>query len=336
MVRGRRHCPEPAGRRPRRGRPLRRGPSLRGRRRRADARRRNLRRLVGPGPAHCHRRWPAATVLVNLSASNEVVGKAAYRRQLVVNQSGRCMAAYVYASCGVWESTTDVVFGGHCLIAENGVLLAESHRFRRDDVLLAADVDIDRLRADRGRINSFGDTQLYVAPTAAASASCSPCRRPPPTDLRRTIDAASVRPQGRRPAPPERCEEIFQTQVAGLAKRLEHIGKPATAIGVSGGLDSTLALLVACKTMDALAVPALRILRLDAARLRHQQPHARQRPRPDAPSRRRGPRGGHSALVPGGDAGPRATSRSASHWTDSASRNSRSCCAGCRTTAEKI
>src|SRR5262249_25090371 len=90
-----------------------------------------------------------ATVLVNLSASNESIGKAAYRRQLVVGQSGRCMAAYVYASCGVWESTTDVVFGGHCLIAENGTLLAESARLKREESWVVADVDLDRLRADR-------------------------------------------------------------------------------------------------------------------------------------------------------------------------------------------
>src|SRR5207245_4015488 len=103
-------------------------------------------------------------VLVNPSASNEVIGKAAYRGQLVLNQSARSLSAYVYASCGVWESTTDVVFGGHCLIAENGVLLAEAPRFRRDETLLVADVDLDRLRADRVRTNSFGDAQLYVTP----------------------------------------------------------------------------------------------------------------------------------------------------------------------------
>src|SRR5438067_183037 len=84
-----------------------------------------------PIPPSSFQALRGATVLVNLSASNEVIGKTAYRRQLVVNQSGRCMAAYVYASCGVWESTTDVVFGGHCLIAENGVTLAESVRLRR-------------------------------------------------------------------------------------------------------------------------------------------------------------------------------------------------------------
>jgi len=212
-----------------------------------------------PIPPSSSQALAGATVLVNLSASNEVVGKAAYRRQLVVNQSGRCMAAYVYASCGVWESTTDVVFGGHCLIAENGVLLAESRRFQRDDVLLTADVDIDRLRADRIRTNSFGDAQLYVAPgrgfervpfVLPATAA--------PADLRRLIDAHPFVPKEGDQLR-ERCEEIFQTQVAGLAKRLEHIGKPATSIGVSGGLDSTLALLVACKTMDALGAPRTRI-----------------------------------------------------------------------------
>jgi len=108
-----------------------------------------------PIPPSSSQALAGATVLVNLSASNEVVGKAAYRRQLVVNQSRPLHGAYVYASCGVWESTTDVVFGGHCLIAENGVLLAESRRFQRDDVLLTADVDIDRLRADRIRTKQF-------------------------------------------------------------------------------------------------------------------------------------------------------------------------------------
>src|SRR5205823_12858616 len=103
-----------------------------------------------------------ASVLLNLSASNEVIGKSQYRRQLVVNQSGRCMAAYTYASCGVWESTTDVVFGGHCLVAENGTLLKESPRLRREETLLSADIDLERLRIDRLRTNSFGDASLYL------------------------------------------------------------------------------------------------------------------------------------------------------------------------------
>jgi NAD+ synthase (glutamine-hydrolysing) len=216
--------------------------------------------LWTPCPPSSNQALAGATVLVNLSASNEVIGKAAYRRQLVVGQSGRCMAAYVYASCGVWESTTDVVFGGHCLIAENGTLLAEFPRFQREDVLLSADVDLDRLRADRIRNNSFGDARLYAC-------GGNDFERVP-FDLGATGLVGQLRrPNDAHPFVPkegdelrQRCEEIFQTQVAGLAKRLDHIGKPAAAIGVSGGLDSTLALLVACKTMDALAVPRERIL----------------------------------------------------------------------------
>jgi NAD+ synthase (glutamine-hydrolysing) len=212
-----------------------------------------------PIPPSSHQALRGATVLVNLSASNEVIGKANYRRQLVVNQSGRCIAAYVYSSCGVWESTTDVVFGGHCLVAENGSLLAESKRFQRDDVLLTADVDLDRLRIDRIRTNSFGDAGLYVgAALDYTRLSFELGRGEPPADLLRAVDAHPFVPQGEERLR-ERCEEIFHTQVAGLAKRLEHVGKPPVAIGISGGLDSTLALLVTCKTMDALAVPRDRI-----------------------------------------------------------------------------
>jgi NAD+ synthase (glutamine-hydrolysing) len=212
-----------------------------------------------PIPPSSFQALRGATVLLNLSASNEVIGKAAYRRQLVVNQSGRCIAAYVYSSCGVWESTTDVVFGGHCLVAENGTLLAESKRFQRDDTLLVADVDLDRLRIDRIRTNSFGDAGLYVGiERDFTRLPFALDRGEPPARLAREVEAQPFVPrQGERLR--ERCEEIFQTQVAGLAKRLEHVGKPPVSIGISGGLDSTLALLVACKTMDALAVPRDRI-----------------------------------------------------------------------------
>ena len=98
-----------------------------------------------------------ATVLANLSASNEVIGKATYRKQLVAGQSGRCLAGYVYSACGVGESTTDLVFGGHCIIAENGNVVVESERFRRGGHLLVADIDLDRLVHDRVQTNSFHD-----------------------------------------------------------------------------------------------------------------------------------------------------------------------------------
>ncbi len=207
-----------------------------------------------------------ATVLLNLSASNEVIGKAPYRRQLVLNQSGRCIAAYVYTSCGVWESTTDVVFGGHCLIAENGTMLAESQRFQREESLLVSDVDLDRLHIDRMRTNSFGESRLDPALDREFTRITFRFDRPAALrSLKREVDAHPFVPRATEELR-ERCEEIFHTQVAGLAKRLEHIASatavtavPHVTIGISGGLDSTLALLVACKTMDALAIPRDRV-----------------------------------------------------------------------------
>ncbi len=206
-----------------------------------------------PIPPSSYQSLAGATVLVNLSASNEIIGKANYRRQLVVNQSGRCLAAYVYASCGPEESTTDVVFGGHCLVAENGVLLAESARFQRQPALLISDVDLDRLGNDRQGSNSFGDN---IAQEKAREFLRIPFSLEVPAQplcLRRAVDPHPFVPSGQEQLQ-QRCEDIFHTQVAGLAKRLEHVGKPHVVIGVSGGLDSTLALLVACKTMDLLAV----------------------------------------------------------------------------------
>lgn len=221
-----------------------------------------------PIPPSSAQALAGATLLLNLSASNEVIGKAAYRRQLVVNQSGRCIAGYVYSSCGVWESTTDVVFGGHCLIAENGSLLTETQRFQREPTLLMADLDLDRLRVDRMRTNSFGDAQLYPGHGRSydriaftLTPPCSVDRTAPDSPLHRlhrSVEAHPFVPQDQTHLR-ERCEEIFHTQVAGLAKRLEHIGKPTVSIGISGGLDSTLALLVACKTMDLLGVQRDRI-----------------------------------------------------------------------------
>lgn len=212
-----------------------------------------------PIPPSSYQSLHGATVLLNLSASNEVIGKAAYRRQLVVNQSGRCIAAYAYASCGVTESTTDVVFGGHCLIAENGVLLQESRRLRREDALLLRDIDLDRLRAERFRMNSFGDYQLYQQSKRDFRRIHFHLDRPTlPKKLARVIDAHPFVPSGQEQLR-ERCEEIFQIQVAGLTKRLAHIGSTTVTLGISGGLDSTLALLVACKTMDQLGEPRTRI-----------------------------------------------------------------------------
>jgi NAD+ synthase (glutamine-hydrolysing) len=215
--------------------------------------------LWGPVPPSSLQAFHGATILANLSASNETIAKANYRRSLVTQQSARCIAGYVYTGAGSGESSTDLVFGGHCIIAENGATLAESERFRRDDQIIFADVDLDRLRSNRNQTTSFNDAVLtpglkreyrridFTAP-----------ERPANTNLAREIGAHPFVPAIAGELR-ERCEEIFHIQVTGLGRRLEHIGTPPVAIGVSGGLDSTLALLVLCKTLDSLGVSRDRV-----------------------------------------------------------------------------
>lgn len=206
--------------------------------------------LWSPVPPSSMQALAGATVLCNLSASNELVAKAEYRTQLVRQQSARCIAGYVYASAGVGESTTDVVFSGHALIAENGVMLAENARFEREPVLLVADVDQGRLLHDRRTTTSFSTCAAEHAPTCRAIELQleQPRWRVP---LRRVV--------ARHPFVPadiaersERCKEIFNIQTAALAKRLEHCQTRKVVLGVSGGLDSTLALLVAVATFEQL------------------------------------------------------------------------------------
>jgi len=208
--------------------------------------------LWAPVPPSCWQALAGATLLVNLSASNEVIGKADYRRGLVVNQSGRCLAGYVYAASGVHESTTDIVFGGHGMIAENGSLLSEATRFEREPSLLVQDVDLARLEHERWKTNTFGESQPagYTFDWTHIPFNVLP----ESTDLIRPIDAHPFVPSAPETLR-QRCEEIFHSQVAGLARRLEHLGSPKLTLGVSGGLDSTLALLVACKTLDRLGLP---------------------------------------------------------------------------------
>jgi len=222
-----------------------------------------------PIPPSSFQALGGATILTNLSASNEVIGKAPYRQQLVQSQSGRCLAAYLYAASGVWESTTDLVFGGHCLIAENGTLLQESERFSREETLLVEDIDLDRLRAERLRTNySFAAAPGFLGAGRQFRQVSFTLDRPAiPPRLVRAVEAHPFVPRSRERLR-ERCEEIFQTQVAGLARRLEHLlgrsdstesrsdqtDKKLLTLGISGGLDSTLALLVACKTVDALGL----------------------------------------------------------------------------------
>jgi NAD+ synthase (glutamine-hydrolysing) len=191
-----------------------------------------------------------ANVILNLSASNEILGKAPYRKMLVQQQSARGLCAYAYASAGPGESTTDVVFSGHCLVAENGSLLSESERFVADGSLTLADVDLERLAHDR-----FANTSFTAAPapkvwSVPLRLGASPHRDP----LRRPNSAHPFVPSDavQREAT---CMEIFSIQTAGLEKRMRHTRVARLVIGVSGGLDSTLALLVAVATFKRLGRP---------------------------------------------------------------------------------
>jgi len=210
--------------------------------------------LWAPVPPSSSQALAGANVLLNPSASNELIGKSGYRTSLVVGQSGRLLAAYAYAGSGPTESTTDLVFAGHCLIAENGRLLGESGRvgdgvpFRRDTYAITRDVDVDALSSERRATTSFDDAVGLLTP-----------RREIPFALRDTMSGLHRRVDGTPFVPPEdgerhrRCAEIFGIQCAGLAKRVEVLpGGSTLNLGISGGLDSTLALLVAVKTCDLL------------------------------------------------------------------------------------
>jgi NAD+ synthase (glutamine-hydrolysing) len=197
-----------------------------------------------------------ATVLLNPSASNETIGKNGYRTDLVVGQSGRCIAAYAYAGSGPTESTTDLVFGGHCLIAENSQLLAESPRvgdgraIRRDSYWITRDIDVAKLQSDRRTTTSFEQGPRF--PRAFRRIPFS--LREQMAGLQRDVPGTPFVPvEG--PELHRRCAEIFGIQVAGLAKRVEQLprGTPLY-IGISGGLDSTLALLVAVRTCELLGL----------------------------------------------------------------------------------
>ena len=214
--------------------------------------------LWAPIPPSSRHAVAGATVLVNPSASNDLVAKAEYRRELVRQQSGRTLSAYVYANAGVHESTTDLVFGGHLLVAENGVLLAEGERFRRDGDMVVTDVDVERLRVERARQTSFADA-IHAAGPAYRTVALAPVPAPRPHRLLRSVEAHPF-----VPADPvtldERCREVFSIQTAGLARRLEHVGVRRVVLGLSGGLDSTLALLVCVRTFDLLSLPRAGIL----------------------------------------------------------------------------
>ncbi len=195
-----------------------------------------------------------ATLLLNGSASNELLGKVEYRRELVRQQSARCLAAYLYAGAGSGESTTDLVWAGHSLIAENGVILAETERFRFETQMALADIDLERLLAERLKNNTYS--------SSVAGRAFRTVRFTLPGETRSQALTRFIRPGlSRTPFVPadvmrraQHCQEIFNIQATALARRLRHVGSSRAVIGISGGLDSTLALLVTAKAFDRLGL----------------------------------------------------------------------------------
>lgn len=196
-----------------------------------------------------------ATLLLNGSASNELLGKVEYRRDLVRQQSARSLAAYLYAGAGPGESTTDIVWAGHSMIAENGALLAETERFKFETQMAVADVDVQRLLGERLRSNTYSAAQPvreyrkipFTLPGAERVDASTPLIRP----LLSRMPFVPADPARRA----EHCREIFNIQSTGLAKRLRHTATKRVTIGLSGGLDSTLALLVTVRAFDIAGLP---------------------------------------------------------------------------------
>lgn len=214
-----------------------------------------------PVPPSTYAAMAGATLLANLSASNITIGKADYRRHLCAAQSGRCIAAYLYSAAGQGESSTDLAWDGHALIYENSDLLAEAARFAREEQIIFSDVDLGRLTQDRMRSTSFRDCAADCRERVSRI-------RKIPFQLTLTREAVPLmRGIPRFPYVPantdernQRCFEAYNIQVHALAKRLSSTGLKKLVIGVSGGLDSTHALIVAAKTMDMLSLPRENVL----------------------------------------------------------------------------
>jgi NAD+ synthase (glutamine-hydrolysing) len=215
-----------------------------------------------PIPPSCSAALAGATVLLNLSASNITIAKDEYRHNLVANQSARCLAAYLYTAAGTGESTTDLAWDGHAIVYENGALIAESERFQHDSQLVIADLDLDKISQERMRQNSFGQSmqrhsdalrrfRKIAFDLELPSAGRLLCRRP--------YDRFPYVPSDSR-VRDRRCYEAYNIQVQGLVKRLQSSQIQKVVLGVSGGLDSTQALIVAARAMDVLKLPRSNIL----------------------------------------------------------------------------
>jgi NAD+ synthase (glutamine-hydrolysing) len=214
-----------------------------------------------PVPPSSFAALAGATVIANLSASNVVIGKHGYRHQLASNQSARCIAAYLYSAAGLGESTTDLAWDGDAMAFENGTLLAESRRFADEPQLALADVDLGRLLADRMRQNTFADSaQRHAAETGRfRTVDFSLPLFKGAIPLQRKIERFPYVP-GDPATRDARCEEVYRIQVQGLVTRMRATGTKKLVIGVSGGLDSTQALIVCAKAMDELKLPRGNIL----------------------------------------------------------------------------
>ncbi|MBO5584846.1 MAG: NAD(+) synthase [Bacteroidaceae bacterium] len=226
--------------------------------------------LWAPVPPSCELALKGAEIIFNLSASNELIGKNQYLLSLISQQSARCIAGYVYSSSGFGESTQDVVYAGNALIYENGSLIARSKRFCLQEQLIISEIDTERLLTERRHNTTFSENaQNIKCLNRNSSNTCAnqlpitdiQCQTVNPSynfELTRWVNPHPFVPGGG--ALNERCEEIFSIQTSGLAKRIVHTGARSIVVGISGGLDSTLALLVCVKTMDLLNRPRKEVI----------------------------------------------------------------------------
>ncbi len=214
--------------------------------------------LWSPIPPSSYMTMAGATVILNLSASNELATKNEYRLKIISAQSASTISAYVYSSAGMGESTQDVVFSGHCVICENGSLLNQSERFKKESHIIYSDIDIEQLVNDRRKNTTFmAHNRVFGLPAFRVVSF----------DMEEKKSSSLLRYIRKKPFVPrndemlnERCSDIFNIQVSGLAKRVMHTNSKALVIGISGGLDSTLALLVAVKTCDYLGIDRSSVL----------------------------------------------------------------------------
>ena len=212
-----------------------------------------------PIPPSSYQALYGATLLLNLSASNELSGKAHYRRRMVAQHSSSCMASYVYVSAGIGESTQDAVFGGHSLICENGEIFAETERFAQNNQLIYADIDLDILTNERRRHTTFLSHLQKAEMHRMYRLITFDMEEPESLEhWSRPLTSAPFHPAADEVD--EHCKDIFSIQTAGLARRMEHTHSDSLVIGISGGLDSTLALLVCVKACDFLGIDRSHVL----------------------------------------------------------------------------